>query len=173
MNAGISFAPFSQSPPSAGASPTTANPVQDAIKLLSFRLPRNVGASPVAPGAIMGGPTALGPQLGNSIAEQWLKALFQGQPLPSLGGPSDQGGMPGGMPPNAGGSPFDMAAAQGLPSILSQGRPSSVPVNVTTTPPEDRRPLETPTPPSAPTDTYGGWLSNERGLGGGPRGFGG
>lgn len=98
---GVSFSPFN-APPQGGQGmqkPGGVQPVQDAIRMLSFRMPSTVGASSPAPQGLMGGQTALGGQLSNPLALNWLRALFGGQAmpgaaLPGLGAPQ---GAPGGM----------------------------------------------------------------------------
>lgn len=73
---GISFSPLQNPQTSQGPANTSGvSPLQDAIKLLSFKLPTSVG--PTQP-PLQGGPSALGPLLGNSVAQNWLMALFQG-----------------------------------------------------------------------------------------------
>lgn len=99
-----------------GSAPT----LQDAIRLLSFRLPTNVGASaPAAPGLLGGG--SQGAPMGGGMpgaTESWLQTLFGGgggQQLPPFlaalqeriraqgGMPGAPGGMPGGPGPMPGG----------------------------------------------------------------------
>ena len=91
-----------------------AQPVQDAIRILSFRMPTTVGASGITPPQNMQGPTALGGQLGgfpgsNPSLIEFLQRLFGGGRAPS--GPSAApAGAPGpmGPPPSlgpAGGGP--------------------------------------------------------------------
>ena len=60
------------------------NPVQDAIRVLSFRVPSVVGANSPIPQGLLGGPTALGPQLNNLLTINWLRQLMgQGGQLPN------------------------------------------------------------------------------------------
>ncbi len=102
---GISFSPFNQPPQmgQGGPRPGGVTPIQDAIRMLSFRMPTTVGASSPAPQGIMGGQTAQGGQLGNPLALNWLRALFgggqmPGAPLPGMGGGMPPGGAFGGIP---------------------------------------------------------------------------
>ncbi len=100
---GISFSPFNQPPQMGqGQRPGGVTPIQDAIRMLSFRMPSTVGASSPTPQGLMGGQTALGGQLGNPLALNWLRALFGGQampgaPLPGMGAGTPPGGF-GGIP---------------------------------------------------------------------------
>lgn len=184
---GVSFSPLGGNSQASGsntgqASPSGfAAPVQDAIKLLSFRLPSQVGASAGAPGSIMGGPTALGPQIGNAIAEQWLRRLFQGQGDPT------QSQMPSQVPPGAMG-PFSggvTGAASGIgggpqtSSFPTGAPPSATPVNVGF---GDGGPRMAPDPgvapppvntPQLPGGGFQNWLPNERGQVGGGSFYGG
>src|SRR3954468_22422387 len=59
-NFGLSFAPLGQSASGASGSPAgpggtggSVNPLQDAIRVLSLRIPRTVGASPIAPAPLL------------------------------------------------------------------------------------------------------------------------
>jgi len=78
MNAGISFSPLGQQGGQAqgnGQNNTATPPVQDAIRLLSLKLPSVLG--PTAPsGVAFATPSALGPQLGSALAQNWLRGLF-------------------------------------------------------------------------------------------------
>lgn len=84
MQPGVSFSPLN-----AQAGPTGQNgasPLQDAIKILSFRMPTVVGAlgQPTLPGS--GGSPLLGGPGG--MATDWLTNLFRGL------APADTGGQP-------------------------------------------------------------------------------
>lgn len=110
---GVSFSPFN-APPQMGQGqqkPGGVSPVQDAIRMLSFRMPSTVGASAPAPQGLMGGQTAMGGQLGNPLALNWLRALFGGQAMPGAPLP----GMGGGMPPGMGGMGGMSPRIPGLP----------------------------------------------------------
>jgi hypothetical protein len=99
---GLSFSPTQQSlGPGPDQQKGSGNPVQDAIKLLSFKLPTNVGQNAIAPNALIaGGPTALGGQSGSALIQNFLQSLLSGHQLAGLGaaGPTGAGGM--------GGNPF-------------------------------------------------------------------
>jgi hypothetical protein len=81
---GLSFQPGADN----GKDPRTRPQVQDAVKLLSLRLPTVVGARALAPQGLLQsqGGAALGGGKSNAILE-WLKRLLQGsggQPPPQL-----------------------------------------------------------------------------------------
>ena len=83
--AGVSFSPMQQSGPMGygGQRPSPVNPVQDAIKTLSYSIPKQVGASAAAPQMLLGqNPSALGPQTQSVAVQNWLKAIFGGMPQP-------------------------------------------------------------------------------------------
>jgi hypothetical protein len=134
MDAGISFSPAQNQPTGqagGGMSKPGATPLQDAIKLLSFKLPTNVGAGAPSPSQIMGGPTALGAQLGNGVANDWLMALFRGLNPAASGGAVPTAGteaMHGmgslGAPSPFGQPPTDMAAGSSLPGAMGPPRPA-------------------------------------------------
>jgi len=94
MPLGLSFAPGQDEMTQRqnGAGPSTS-PIQEAIRVLSLRMPRVLGASSPAPAALLSGPGSqgLGGHPGNPIIEQLLRALLGGQ---TSGGPMD--GLPGG-----------------------------------------------------------------------------
>ena len=97
MPLGLSFAPRSQDEIAArGTGGPSPSPIQEAIRILSLRLPRAFGASAPAPSALMAGAgapsraAALPGPTTNPILEQLLRAL--------LGGMAPQGmarGLPG------------------------------------------------------------------------------
>lgn len=66
MPLGVSFAPSSGEP----AKPQQASPLQDAIKILSFRMPTTVGMGGVSPLA--------NDPMGGGQVQDWLMKLFQG-----------------------------------------------------------------------------------------------
>lgn len=120
---GISFAPTSSVGRS--ASGPSVSPTQDAIRLLSFRLPTVLGASAAAPAALLGGPTLQGAQMANPMAANWLRMLFGN--LSAMGGT-----MPSPQMPNVGGEAFGgsgFSGSAGLPASisLSQGDRSVAP----------------------------------------------
>lgn len=75
---GVSFSPFNQRPGQASPG-AVQSPVQDAIKIISFRMPSTVGASAPAPASLLGGPTPQGPGLGGGLMQEFLKRLLLGQ----------------------------------------------------------------------------------------------
>ena len=68
---GLSFAPFGRDnenqPPS---------PVQDAVRVLSLRLPTVVGAQGIAPGPLLNSPGLAGLMTGDMTPEAFLRRLF-------------------------------------------------------------------------------------------------
>jgi hypothetical protein len=122
MDAGISFSPAQNQPTGqvgGGMAKPGATPLQDAIKLLSFKLPTNVGASAPSPSQIMGGPTPMGAQLGNGVANNWLMALFQGLNPAATGGFQARLGVPAYNPGD--GSMAGMGAGSPMGSPMPSG----------------------------------------------------
>lgn len=121
---GVSFLPNGdqryQRPGLGGGAPGGLAPIQEAIKVISMRVPRVVGANPLAPLALLGGQGAQG--LPNGLLEQLLRTLGAGprmQEDPGAGDPNSLG---------VGGAPSPLASSSGLmPSTYG----SSLPVNVT------------------------------------------
>lgn len=110
---GMTFSPLnapSQGQPGQGPQ----SPLQDAIKLLSFKLPTTVGAG--APSGLLGPPTAagaMGPQQGDGSMDNWLMQLLKGL-VPDAGTstpPQDPGSLrpavqyPQATPPRVTGAP--------------------------------------------------------------------
>jgi hypothetical protein len=109
-------APLGQGPRSG------ASPLQDAIQLLHFELPRLSGAA--APSGVLGSPTAVGAQLGNGGTNAWLLKFLQG------------------LVPNAG-----QAAGNALPASVVYGVDSGAQGGVTSAPSmPSMRPAATATP---------------------------
>lgn len=113
MPLGRSFAPnsdqMSQRPPGGAGQ----SPVQEAVRVLSLRLPRVVGASAPAPGALMGGMggQGLAGPTSNPIVQQLMQMILGGQTaqqggaIPGLPVPGGMPSMPasmGGFTPNIG-----------------------------------------------------------------------
>lgn len=102
---GVSFQPSEPRPGYGGPQRPSGNPVQEAIKVLSLRLPRTVGARPVAPAPLLTAPGGAGNPRVDSIVQQVLAKMFGGQqgmtPAPTQGpflpsAPSfSGGGQPG------------------------------------------------------------------------------
>jgi hypothetical protein len=168
----------------------SALPVQDAIRLLSFRLPTTVGAGAPSPPALLAGgapppmggaPPSMGggasPEMGmggpmggggmggggmNPGVLQWLRQIFLG-----LGQPG--GGLPN-MAPGGGSAP--------TPSISYSPGGEHAPGPQAPQSPGGWQggPAASAPGPQAPTmgsSPWGDWQRQERGLGGGPQRFGG
>lgn len=117
---GLSFSPFNQSPMRSNSQATA--PVQDAIKILSFRMPSVVGSSAPAPGALLGGPTPQGSGMDGGLAQELLKRLLQGQgtaPVPGMPTP----GVPGGPSAAPMSMPGQIGAGASIGASLPQGNP--------------------------------------------------
>ena len=107
-NFGLSFVPGAeqngqQRPGGPGGAPSGVPPLQQAVQLLSLRLPRVMGGQALAPGPLMQGPAGGGLGLPGGALEELLKRLF---------------GMPGGLPSMPSGQqkfgPGQMPGASGL-----------------------------------------------------------
>lgn len=102
MSMGVSFVPSGQGDPmnrqQQGQAPG-APPLQQAIQMLSLRLPRVVGANALAPGQLLNAPGGMGGS-GNPLLEALLR-------LAGMGGGQGQPGM----------------GAQGLPSFSGSTLP--------------------------------------------------
>jgi hypothetical protein len=119
MLPGVSFSPGK--PEGTPSQQQPASPLQDAIKILSFRMPTTVGAGGVSPLA--------NDPLGGGHVQDWLLKLFQGftPAQPQMAGPS-----PSPMGP--------MVPPQGVPSFGGNvapptSAPSAPSPNVVLTPP--------------------------------------
>jgi hypothetical protein len=134
---GLSFSPTSESPFDQKGQGAT-NPVQQAIQLLSYRLPQVVGAGAIAPRELLSGGggqgSALGSQVGSAVAEQWLRKLFMGSG--DLSGPDSQvpTWAPGPQAPSQSGAPdapnplFDwLRHERGLQRLAPVEAPSAAP----------------------------------------------
>jgi hypothetical protein len=92
----MTFSPLNSGTPGQMGRPQ--NPVQDAIKLLSFRMPATVGAGAGAAPSLLGAPQ-LGAQVGNGVAGNWLMQLLQGLVQnPGSQTADTSGSMPGAAP---------------------------------------------------------------------------
>ena len=168
VNTGLSFSPFQQPQgmqPAQGPS-QGATPVQDAIRLLSFRMPSVVGAgAPTAAGNLFG-QSPLGGQLQNPMLLNWLRTLLQG--VGTLSGQAPMG--PG---PQFGGMAGPTGPTGGFNPTPLGGFGAAVPVNIGYDRPQ---PAGTPggmmasnwSAPATSGNPYRDWLGQERGLGGGP-----
>lgn len=178
---GVSFSPFNQS--TAGKQQgvgSAAQPVQDAIKILSLRVPTTVGASSGAPQSLLGGPTALGTQLGSfaplgggqpgqlsDIQEFLRRLMLSTQGAPALGStaavspfgtqtdpsaaPPDASIAPSAMPPGEG--PQAPPDTGGLPVSVSFGDPNQQPQPLS---PPAPQPITQPAAPPSPSSGTGG-----------------
>lgn len=128
---GVSFSPLNTSSPQGTSG--QASPLQDAIKILSFRMPKVVGAATGSP---------LAGKLGDSVADNWLMNLFQGL-LP-------EGNSPVSSAPGAPGAPGAPAAQPpfGFPSAppSGPGAPGAPPPVVSGAPPPGAPPPSAPPP---------------------------
>lgn len=105
---GLSFAPTGQNEAQNAQNQT---PLQDAIKVLSLRIPSFVGAQGIAPQALLGGAGAAGAPGASAVPggpgpggvpgglDDWLRRLLMG-----MGNPMG-GGQPGGQPAAMGAPP--------------------------------------------------------------------
>lgn len=123
MNLGVSFSPTNQSAQGTGT-PNTANPVQDAIRILSFRLPTVLGASAATPMQNLGAPSIFGSQLGSSVIQNFLKSLM----MPSATGQasSPYGSLFGGTsaPSAASAPPVSISLGGSSPIVTNPTGPS-------------------------------------------------
>jgi len=147
---GVTFAPGSDGRGQSGSG--GAMPVQEAIRLLSFRLPTTVGpGAPTSPGLLAGGaPGAMAGGAGGGMAslgpgiEAWLRALFTGGGLPGSA-PTASGGGPSapGLPPTPSGGGMGWAPA---PTFTYGGGPEGP--GAPMVPPQQNTPI--PNPPAPP-----------------------
>ena len=131
---GLSFAPMGRDTTQSDARPPggdTGMPsaIQDAIRILSLRIPRGLGPSPLAPAPLLhsAGAGALPGRPGGISLQQLLELIFgqmarRGQAIPRA--PSDQGGRPvspGPAPygPATGGLPPSAMQGPGMPTVPS------------------------------------------------------
>lgn len=146
---GLTFSPLggpdSKNPndPNAQSAPQGYAPIQDAIRTLSFRIPKFGGAtSPIPPGLLNAG------GMGGLDLQGILRSLFGFQPGMALPGASAMGGV-GGSPMGGGGS---------------APPPSVTPGNTQPTPPRPYDPTVTPPPPPSGAMATGTPLGNNVSL---------
>ena len=159
---GLSFVPGQPKEagsPSGGGPLGQSSPVQQAIQMLSLRLPRVLGAQGLAPSALMQAPGGAGlgapPQL-----EQILQALFGfGLRSPSLA-PS---GLVGGQAP-----PMRPSAPPPLPRIEAGVRGPAIPGQRPGVPPLPNSGGWPPASPTLPTPAYTPVPGRPRGYGNAP-----
>lgn len=132
--------------------PLGAAPLQEAIKILSLRVPRVVGANPLAPLALLGGQGSGGMQpgqLATLMRTLGVQPQMQTQQVPGAGGPDMA----------IGGAPSPFAAMQqimptGREGFLGGRPPAGGPIpNLTIgggTPTGGLLPAEPPSAPAAP-----------------------
>lgn len=154
---GVSFSPLNNGQ----VGPVTGNagsPLQDAIKILSFRLPTVVGASGISP--LAGNP-------GDSVANDWLLRLFQG--LMPGGSPAAPMGIQG-----APAAPSSAPSAPSAPSpFMGGGNPFNSPMGPSAAPswmgaPPPPGPTSAPPPPVVHPSTEGPPVEPPRQLTPGP-----
>lgn len=95
---GVSFQPgqgYGNDPQNSNGSPAPSQGVQEAIKVLSLRLPKVVGAQAMSP--LMSAP-AMGGGRVESVVNSVLARMFPGSGMPQMGAPQNFG-----MAPSAGG----------------------------------------------------------------------
>ena len=98
-------------------------PLQEAVKILSMRVPRVVGANPLAPMALLNAPGGGGLQPGQ--LEQLMRTLGIGPQMQTGEVPTTGAG------PSVGGAPSPLASMQGLmPTAQGSGGPTGGLVNV-------------------------------------------
>lgn len=153
---GLSFSPFNQRPGQA-APGVAQSPVQDAIKILSFRMPSVVGASAPAPSGLLGGPTPQGAGVGGGLMQEFLKRLLIGQQ--ATGGPSPAPSMPSMSSPMGLGqtNPFSASMGSSPSSMPSPDTSNPLPASVQFKDPLDRmQPPGVPAPPMPGSGPGGG-----------------
>ena len=153
---GLSFAPTAQNlynqGQRGGGISGNVSPVQDAIKILSFRQPTVLGSSAPVPQSIFGtnAPTAQGGQIGGGIAENLLRMLFGGQMTGGIPSPFGLNPQSNTLAPTPlGGTPLGPPSS-GLPAsvIFHEPRPDSGGIT--------GGPSTTPPPPSPGTGGISG-----------------
>lgn len=172
---GVSFSPLNANGPQGQAAGGNASPLQDAIKILSFRMPTVVGAATGSP---------LAGNLGDSVADNWLMNLFQGllpegnSPMPSTPGapaaqppfgfpsaPPSGPGAPGAPPPIIAGAPPPGPPPPSAPPPVVVFTPPDIPpvLGPPETPPPTGEPPVIPGTETLPTDIP--YLTGLRGFG--------
>lgn len=119
---GLSFAPGQRANPQQGPDQGNLSPVQQAIKILSLRVPQNAGAGGITPNALLTGPGAagLGAAGGGFDLMALLRQLFQQGPN-AMGA----GQAPLGAPPlphvTPGQGPMTPQPGPGMPTFPTPG----------------------------------------------------
>ncbi len=132
---GLSFAPLANNAPTGATGQPQANaaPLQEAIRLLSLRLPRQVASRGLAPSSLLTAPGSAGlpGTSGAPTIEEFLRRLLMGfgtpgqptNPYPGTGGPEP---MPGAYPAPAMSAPEPMMGGAPSPSMSApEPRPTS------------------------------------------------
>jgi hypothetical protein len=127
---GLSFLPRGgaaedSSGPSGGAR------LEDVLRVLSFRLPRVLGARPIAPAELLNSPGAAGNSIGGAIAQAIVANMRRGMPggMPDMGAPSQLGSLFGGqLGPNP--QPNQLPSPP-VPKIHAQEPPADQPARPT------------------------------------------
>jgi hypothetical protein len=98
MIGGVNFQPGVGTDPQSQSKPTSGSGVQEAIKVLSLRLPKVVGAQAAAPQALLQGTGAGGNRIDSVVNQVLARLMPTGQPsqqpmaqVPSIGAPSFTG----------------------------------------------------------------------------------
>jgi len=122
-------------------------PVQDPIKILSMRIPRVVGANPLAPLALLGPNGGGAGSLPAGLLEQLLRTLGAGPRMQADPGMSDPNAL------GVAGAPSPVARLSGLMPASFSGQPAvSVTAGATAPPPDvGAPPLPTSMQPPAPS----------------------
>jgi hypothetical protein len=153
---GVSFLPNGDSRyqrPGEDTNPgSNIQPVQDAIKILSLRVPRVVGANPLAPLALLQGRGGGG--LSEGLLQQLLRTMGQ-MPATNAGGPrAGVGGVGVGGAPSPFAAPEGAAPASpfgnGAPPVRVQAGGNAAPPNIPQTTQATPHPRHPVTPFTSP-----------------------
>lgn len=146
MAFGLSFLPGGDA--NDGADPGVAQPerIQEAIRLLSLRLPRVLGAHPIAPRGLLQAPPQ-GPGMNTAMMLQALMAM------------AGMGGPPGGLPMGGGGAPRIGIGQELPPGVVRPPGPPNLPPPGVPIPPPNPPPFGIASPPGPgnrpPTPRFG------------------
>lgn len=150
---GLSFSPLNQnnplgSSPYGGSPGPTSSPIQDAIKILSLRIPRAVGASGLAPMGLLNSPGSGGFPGGQSL-ESLLMRIFGQQPGMRVGsGPVAS--MPYGNNPGQPTLPQGPSAPRIIPGSGPAGQPAGPTPQGSPTAPQGMSGMGSPLTPRMP-----------------------
>ena len=177
MIGGVSFQP--SDPNATGAQKSPQQSLQEAIQVLSLRLPKTVGARAVAPGELLNAQGSGGNPRVDSVVNQVMSRMFPTGNAPGgapvLGGqmPGTSGTMPvsppvrydGNAPRPPGQTPLSSWMPQpsgGTPKITFE-QPGQSPTPGTPTPPGTMMPNEWASPPPPPPPGFDGTFPNQDG----------